>query len=209
MTDQLSFHDTVYDLDSGRPMHIFGGVGHADSAIIAAATAAEYQDLADYTLAISEGRWGWSPRMKHCGNYDSGWPCERAGEWHRHFSANYPGEQVTVVTVYGPSWQPSPHSDARLLAVSTPEQENDMTARTDAAIRADLAIEPTDGGGGAEYHAARNRLYCDVGPLLDRLDHVRKLAEQIAQFGKASASNYDVGGRNAALRILAAIGDTE
>jgi hypothetical protein len=116
----VSEMESLFDLDNGRPMYVYAGTGLADAAIIEAVTESMYEEpdgLIGYRLEIREGNWGWSPRMKHCSNHDSGWGCDQEGDWHQHFSSNYSGDPVTVVTVFSPTWNPSPHPDARLVLV--------------------------------------------------------------------------------------------
>jgi hypothetical protein len=89
----------LHDLQTSEPLVILAGVGLADADIVAAVSEvwAEYGLTGFDHLEAVEGNWGWTGRFKHCADYDTGWACDSAGEWHRHYSSTAGAEPRTAV----------------------------------------------------------------------------------------------------------------
>ena len=98
----------LWSLDSGESMIEIEGIGHSDANVVTFLESnSEAREIADQWpwLEVVEGRWGWSPpRFKWCSNHDSGWGCDDEGEWHRHYSTNYGGDERTLITRANQFW---------------------------------------------------------------------------------------------------------
>lgn len=113
--------ENMSSLDDGETMYVFAGFGLSDSDIREAVIELEDASvggLEGYWLEVDEGTWGWSPRFMHCDRHDTGFSCDNAGEWHRHYSPNYGHDRVSVVTLH--SFDPQYQSgDRRVFPVVT------------------------------------------------------------------------------------------
>lgn len=116
MSDLTVIEDSLFSLETGEPMFVFKGGNLSNADLIRAVEAAYGDPIAGMWLDVSEGKWGWTNRFKHCSNH-CGWGCDREGEWHRHYDRGYGTDVNTAVTLC--RRKPVASKDVVLVAASS------------------------------------------------------------------------------------------